>query len=71
MDKSLNTIVAMEKGLWLMRSLNEWPSVQKMFPGVQVDPGGYQVPTLVTDTTEAKPKKLNIIEKAYTSLNVC
>jgi uncharacterized membrane protein/mono/diheme cytochrome c family protein len=38
---------------------NEWSAVHKMFPGVQVDSGGYQVPTLVTDTTEVKPKRSN------------
>jgi uncharacterized membrane protein/mono/diheme cytochrome c family protein len=33
---------------------NEWPLLQKAFPGVQIDSGKYTVPTLVTDTTEVK-----------------
>jgi hypothetical protein len=40
-------------------SSNDWGAVQKLFPGVQIDSGGYQVPILVSDTTEVKPKRLN------------
>lgn len=51
--KSLKTIYLYQTRV---RS-NEWSAVQKLFPGVQVDSGGYHVPILVTDTTEVKPKK--------------
>jgi hypothetical protein len=40
-------------------SSQEWQAVQKMFPGVQIDSGGYHVPILVTDTTVVKPKRSN------------
>lgn len=33
---------------------NDWPELQKIFPGVQLDSGGYIVPTLATDTTKLK-----------------
>jgi len=32
----------------------EWPSLQKMFPKTYIDSGGYQVPTLQSDTTVLK-----------------
>ena len=34
-----------------------WSALQKAFPKAQVDTGGYNVPTLVTDTMEVKPAK--------------
>jgi len=33
---------------------NEWPLLQKAFPGAQIDSGKYTVPTLAKDTTEVK-----------------
>lgn len=51
------------KGLEKLRSLylyqtqvdkSAWPDLQKIFPGVYIDSGGYTVPTLVTDTTVLK-----------------
>ncbi len=51
--KELKSIYLYQSGI---RS-NEWPALQKMFPGVLIDTGGYRVPTLLTDTTEVKPKK--------------
>ncbi|WP_153797743.1 c-type cytochrome domain-containing protein [Foetidibacter luteolus] len=35
----------------------EWPKLQAAFKNVQLDSGGYVVPTLVSDTTEVVPKK--------------
>ena len=34
---------------------SDWPALQKAFPAVQLDSGGYRVPVLATDTTEVKP----------------
>jgi len=36
---------------------SDWTTLQKAFPKVQVDSGGYIVPTLASDTTEVKVKK--------------
>jgi uncharacterized membrane protein len=33
----------------------DYTKLQKAFPGVQIDTGGYKVPLLETDTTEVKP----------------
>lgn len=38
----------------------DWANLQKAFPKTQIDSGGYEVPTFITDTTEVKyiaPKK--------------
>jgi hypothetical protein len=51
--KELKTIYLYQTGI----KGNEWTALQKIFPGVLIDTGGYHVPTLVTDTTEVKPKK--------------
>ena len=45
------------KNIYLYRSGvsdADWPALQKMFPGVALDSGGYIVPTLATDTTVIK-----------------
>jgi hypothetical protein len=51
--KELKTIYLYQTGI----KGNEWTALQKIFPGVLIDSGGYHVPTLETDTTEVKPKK--------------
>ncbi len=37
---------------------NEWADLQKMFPKITLDSGGYIVPVLITDTTEVKDRKV-------------
>jgi mono/diheme cytochrome c family protein len=51
--KELKTIYLYQTGI----KGNEWTALQKIFPGVLIDSGGYHVPTLASDTTEVKPKK--------------
>lgn len=50
------------RGLYLYQTQvekSEWTTLQKMFPKTHIDSGGYQVPTLESDTTVLKydPKK--------------
>jgi hypothetical protein len=50
------------QGLYLYQTQvekSEWTALQKMFPKTHIDSGGYQVPTLESDTTVLKydPKK--------------
>ena len=45
------------KGLYLYQTQvekSEWANLQKMFPKTHIDSGGYQVPTLESDTTVLK-----------------
>ena len=37
---------------------SDWEYLKKAFPKTLVDPGGYTVPFLVTDTIEVKPPKV-------------
>jgi uncharacterized membrane protein/mono/diheme cytochrome c family protein len=53
----LNKIKSL-KNLYLYRTgvnNNDWKTLQKSFPGAQLDSGKYTVPTFATDTTEVKP----------------
>jgi hypothetical protein len=50
------------EGLYLYQTQvakTDWPKLQQLFPKTHIDSGGYQVPILVSDTTEVKydPKK--------------
>jgi len=48
--KSLHQIFINQTGI----KSNEWISLKKIFPGAQIDTGGYMVPILASDTTELK-----------------
>ena len=56
----LQSLKALKKIYLYQTNINkaDWPRLRETFKNVQLDSGGYAVPTLVSDTTEVKPKTL-------------
>ncbi|HEX4850979.1 MAG TPA: hypothetical protein VFV08_09245, partial [Puia sp.] len=52
--KKLKSIYLFQTGV----KKQDWPTLQKAFPGVAIDSGGYTVPLFPTDTEVVKPPKL-------------
>lgn len=54
----LQSIKTLKKIYLFQTNINkaDWPKLKETFKNVQLDSGGYTVPTLASDTTEVKPK---------------